>query len=235
MALRIESAFPLPCLFSFAAPLLISAGKPREREYRLEYVAELEPPELPQERPEEPFELSPPDPWEEPDVRPVPVEERLPPDPTFERVEFRPSPLDRQFVQELLPPRPAEPEPLPEPEPEPPREVLPEAPPPEPPLPPPGVEEPSTAPVQLPGRCPTPVYPPRAERQGIGGAVVLRITVGVDGGVVALTVEESSGHSILDRAALEAIRSWRFDPGTRGGQPEQMDVLKRLLFTLEHH
>lgn len=90
-----------------------------------------------------------------------------------------------------------------------------------------------TPPVPIPGRCPRPTYPARAERLGQSGFVVCRITVGVDGRVVAVEMEASSGYEILDRAALDAVTRWEFAPGTRDGEPVEMDVRKRLWFRLD--
>lgn len=90
-----------------------------------------------------------------------------------------------------------------------------------------------TPPVPIPGRCPRPTYPARAERLGQSGFVVCRITVAVDGRVVAVEVEASSGHELLDRTALESVRRWEFTPGTRAGEPVEMDVRKRLWFRLD--
>ena len=38
---------------------------------------------------------------------------------------------------------------------------------------------------------------------------------------------------MLDNAALKAVRTWRFQPGTRGGVPATMHVLERFLFDLD--
>ena len=69
-------------------------------------------------------------------------------------------------------------------------------------------------------------------RRGLVGAVVCRITVGVNGDVVDVAVAESSGHDLLDDAALGAVRRWRYLPGTRDGLPAEMDIEKRILFTI---
>jgi len=59
---------------------------------------------------------------------------------------------------------------------------------------------------------PAPAYPALALRQQITGRVVLRVRVDVDGTVMAASVMRSSGHAILDEAALEGVRQWRFQP-----------------------
>ena len=48
--------------------------------------------------------------------------------------------------------------------------------------------------------------PDAALRQGLSGRVVLRITVAPDGGIAAHGIRSSSGHALLDKAALAALR-----------------------------
>lgn len=65
---------------------------------------------------------------------------------------------------------------------------------------------------------PKPEYPPIARRRQWEGRVILRVRVLAAGTVAAATVETSSGHEVLDEAALEAVRRWHFVPAKRGGQ-----------------
>jgi len=46
---------------------------------------------------------------------------------------------------------------------------------------------------------------------------VVRVFVRADGTVGTVLLSQSSGNSALDRAALEAASSWRFQPATRDG------------------
>lgn len=62
-------------------------------------------------------------------------------------------------------------------------------------------------------------YPRVAVTQHMEGTVILRVLVGVDGVPQSIDIERSSGHSVLDRAAKDAVMKWRFEPGTRNGQP----------------
>lgn len=64
-----------------------------------------------------------------------------------------------------------------------------------------------------------PVYPHRARRLGWQGRVVVRVRVDPRGRVEAVRLGQSSGHGVLDRAALKAVRNWRFSPATRGATP----------------
>jgi protein TonB len=64
---------------------------------------------------------------------------------------------------------------------------------------------------------PKPEYPPQARDQGLQGLVLLRVRVLPDGKAGEVLVERSSGHAILDQAALRAVKTWVFVPATRNG------------------
>lgn len=73
--------------------------------------------------------------------------------------------------------------------------------------------------VPRPLSAPPPDYPTAALRAGASGDVVLRIEVGADGRPDSVTVVDSSRNRALDRAALRAVRGWRFQPAMRDGVP----------------
>jgi TonB family protein len=63
--------------------------------------------------------------------------------------------------------------------------------------------------------APYPDYPYAARRARITGRCLVEMHVDSPTGVVTDAVmAESSGHAILDNAALSACRRWRFKPGT---------------------
>lgn len=62
---------------------------------------------------------------------------------------------------------------------------------------------------------PAPIYPRTARLQGWEGTVLVRAWVTPTGGVAAARVAQSSGHGVLDDAALAALRQWRFIPARR--------------------
>ncbi|MEL6427878.1 MAG: energy transducer TonB [Planctomycetota bacterium] len=74
----------------------------------------------------------------------------------------------------------------------------------------------SSPPVAIDGACPPPAYPRRAVRLGWCGEVAVEITVDAGGAVVRARVLRSSGHGLLDDAALDAVRVWRFEPAEVG-------------------
>jgi len=61
-----------------------------------------------------------------------------------------------------------------------------------------------------PSYQPKPQYPIIARRRGTEGIVILEITLSNNGNVNRAAVLESSGSSALDRAALKAIKTWKF-------------------------
>jgi len=79
---------------------------------------------------------------------------------------------------------------------------------------------------------PKPVYPSLAIRRNYEGTVTLLVEVLADGSVREIEIFESSGHKMLDRSALKAVRKWRFRPGTKGGKPVTMKVKVPVVFRL---
>ncbi|MBN2516376.1 MAG: energy transducer TonB [Deltaproteobacteria bacterium] len=78
-----------------------------------------------------------------------------------------------------------------------------------------------------------PAYPRIARRRGYEGIVLLSVKVLDNGNVDEVTIKKSSGRSILDRAALEAVRRWKFDPASRLGTPFTMWVDVPIHFVLQ--
>lgn len=65
---------------------------------------------------------------------------------------------------------------------------------------------------------PTPEYPARARRLGHEGEVRLQVLVGADGHPGEIRLARPSGSELLDRAALAAVRGWRFRPALSSGE-----------------
>jgi protein TonB len=80
---------------------------------------------------------------------------------------------------------------------------------------------------------PAPVYPFAARRRGQEGRVVLDVEVLPDGGAGTVSVTRTSGVVSLDRAALEAVRRWRFRPARRDGRPVRSTVRVPVRFALK--
>ena len=75
-----------------------------------------------------------------------------------------------------------------------------------------------------------PIYPRLAREARKQGVVKLETTIDIAGNVVNLRVVESV--ALLDAAAIEAVRQWRYEPSTLNGQPVPVlftvDVIFRL-------
>ena len=96
-----------------------------------------------------------------------------------------------------------------------------------------GAEAPITAFVRpLGGYQLTPPYPESARREGAQGTTRLRFEVLATGGVGQVVVDQSAGHPDLDRAAIEAVRQWRFEPARRGTEPVTVWVTLPVRFEL---
>ena len=65
--------------------------------------------------------------------------------------------------------------------------------------------------------APVPQYPMMSRRLREQGTVVLSVLVGTDGNVAEISVARSSGFARLDKAALAAVRRWRWSPFVRNG------------------
>jgi len=65
-------------------------------------------------------------------------------------------------------------------------------------------------------RNPPPKYPRIMLRRGIEGTVLVRAQVLDDGRCHHVKLKESSGHQLLDEAALSAVKSWHFVPAQKG-------------------
>lgn len=63
-----------------------------------------------------------------------------------------------------------------------------------------------------------PKYPASMLRAGVGGTVVVLADVDAQGNAIDVRVVERSGERDLDRAALTAVRQWRFEPAMRNGK-----------------
>jgi protein TonB len=90
------------------------------------------------------------------------------------------------------------------------------------------------APVQPPRyrEVTRPSYPEVARRQGLEGTVILLVKILVDGRISEVKVKRSSGHSILDGAAVDAARGWVFLPATQGPKPVEAWVEVPVKFEL---
>ncbi|MFZ1035932.1 MAG: TonB family protein [Smithella sp.] len=66
---------------------------------------------------------------------------------------------------------------------------------------------------------PQPVYPAIARLKGMEGTVMLTVLVSREGTVLKIEIAHSSRYAILDKAAITAVRNWRFVPAKLGDSP----------------
>ena len=79
---------------------------------------------------------------------------------------------------------------------------------------------------------PAPPYPRAARRSGDQGTVTLRVRVSAEGAPAQVELDRSSGSNLLDAAALEAVKRWRFAPARRGSEPIEAWVIVPVVFRL---
>ena len=67
-----------------------------------------------------------------------------------------------------------------------------------------------------------PVYPPEAREQQLEGTIALDIVIGRDGSVES--VHALNGPDVLARAAMDALRWWKFEPYRINGEPTLVET-----------
>jgi protein TonB len=75
-----------------------------------------------------------------------------------------------------------------------------------------------------------PVYPPIAGAMRVGGTVVLAATISRVGTIENLHVV--SGPPMLQQAAVDAVRTWRYRPYLLNGEPIEVETTVNVIFTL---
>lgn len=78
-----------------------------------------------------------------------------------------------------------------------------------------------------------PKYPWRARVRGDEGRVVVSVWISAEGEAERLAVLQSSGHAALDRAAIEAVGHWHFEPARRAGAETASMLYVPVIFRLE--
>ena len=80
-----------------------------------------------------------------------------------------------------------------------------------------------------------PPYPVVERRLGIEGTVILRLTVGTEGQVMAAEVVTSAGREALDQAARAwIIGHWRYRPALKDGSPAVTQLLASVTYSLKN-
>jgi TonB family protein len=76
---------------------------------------------------------------------------------------------------------------------------------------------------------PGPEFSERARKAGKGGAVTISLIVGVDGNPRNLRVECSSAPDLAVKA-IEEVKTWKFEPGTKDGKPVMVQIAVEVQF-----
>jgi protein TonB len=76
----------------------------------------------------------------------------------------------------------------------------------------------------------SPQYPNQARQERVEGTVVLQAVISKDGSVQKLAVV--SGPSMLTRAAMDAVKQWRYRPFALNGEPVEADTQINVNFKL---
>lgn len=84
--------------------------------------------------------------------------------------------------------------------------------------------------LKPPSRLDVAVYPPEAMAAGIKGGVRAEVVIDPTGNVIDAKVLQSI--PMLDEAALEAVRNWRFQPTLINGQPVPVRMTVTVNFSL---
>lgn len=187
-------------------------------------IEEIRPEPVPDPTPE-------PTPEATPESTPPPEEEKIL---TSDTAEPEPIPTPTATPEPTPTPTPTpkptpKPTPRPTPAPHPVATPAPRPPKPEPPAAPRGrlIEaQPDTA------SNPPPRYPDLARRNGWEGEVIVRAQVNAAGRVTSASVLTKSRYAVLDKAAVDAVRRWRFRPRTVGGQAVEAAVEVPVNFSL---
>lgn len=77
-----------------------------------------------------------------------------------------------------------------------------------------------------------PVYPREAQRSGTEGWVQVEFTIAADGSTRDLQVLDSAPEQVFDKAALDSVSKWRFEPIRKNGAPVAQRAVLQVRFVL---
>jgi len=76
-----------------------------------------------------------------------------------------------------------------------------------------------------------PIYPELAKRARVQGRVVLVVTVDEEGNVSEINI--TSGHPLLNEAAVTAVKQWKYSPTLLNGEPVPVIATVTVIFNLK--
>ncbi len=80
---------------------------------------------------------------------------------------------------------------------------------------------------------PAPEYPGMSRRRGEQGRLTLKVVVNTNGDAESVQLDKSSGFELLDKAALNAVKNWKFIPAKSNHQPVAGTVIVPVRFSLD--
>jgi len=84
-------------------------------------------------------------------------------------------------------------------------------------------------------RIAKPKYPRHARKMGWEGTTLLRVFVNQKGETKFIEISRSSGFAALDKAAMKAVKRWRFHPARSGDKSVESWVKIPIVFDLEEN
>jgi TonB family protein len=81
---------------------------------------------------------------------------------------------------------------------------------------------------------PEPEFSEEARRAGFQGTVVLSLLLDKKGQVSRIRIEKPLGKG-LDQQAVESVKTWRFNPATKDGEPVAVEMKVEVSFQLYKH
>jgi protein TonB len=75
-----------------------------------------------------------------------------------------------------------------------------------------------------------PIYPELAKRARVESMVILEVNVDEEGNVANVRVVR--GHPLLDAAATEAVKQWKYSPTLLNGEPVPVIATVTVIFKL---
>lgn len=80
---------------------------------------------------------------------------------------------------------------------------------------------------------PAPEYPNMARRKGEQGKVLLKVLVSAQGNAEKVLLEKGSGYELLDKSAIDVVKTWKFIPASSNNQPVSGVVIVPIRFSLD--
>lgn len=80
---------------------------------------------------------------------------------------------------------------------------------------------------------PSPEYPGMSRRRGEQGRVFLKVFVSAQGQAEKVLLEKTSGFELLDKSAMDVVKTWKFVPAVSDNHPVNGIVIVPILFSLD--